>query len=319
MIIAIAMIAIGKANFDGETYRIRGAGFGVGVLGLVILFMSCFNIVPANTVGIPVTFGNPGSPIKSGPHILAPWTDIEEFSTRVQVSDRLISEYEGDNKRRDCVQLKANDGSAECVDITIRYTIDPAKAADLYRRYGDFDRVNDVLIRKVTNDTGAVTFNQFSPEQTIAGGITESNAQEGQKVKDLRATFRGAMEDSLSPFGITLDSISVGNVDFENPDVQKRIDAKIAARQDAETAKITQQKLLTEAETAKKVAETKADQDRIAAKGEADANRILSEALTPQVLQQKYYEALGRAGIVVTDGSTPVILNPAPPTTVSGG
>lgn len=322
-IIFIVMVIVGVSliakRYVDKDIPVRAAGFGVLLVAVLVLVFSMVKVVPANTVGIPVTLGKPGSPWQSGLHVKAPWTSVEEFSTRVQTSNRLASGDEGDKQRRDCVQVKASDGSAECVDITIRYTIDPAEAGNLYRRYGDFDKVNDVLIRRVTNDTAATTFNRFAPEQAIAGGITESNATEGQTPLDLRAAFRDAMKIALDPFGISLDSVSVGNIDFDNPEVQKRIDEKIAARQQAETAKITQQKAVTEAETAKKVAATKAEEAVIAAQGEADANRIRSQALTPQVLQQKYYEALAKAGTIVTDGSTPVILQPAAPPTTTGG
>lgn len=311
MIAGVSLILTSKIGQGEDTISVRPGGFVALAVGVLILVLSMVKVVPANTVGIPVTLGKPGSPWQSGLHVKAPWTNVEEFSTRVQTSNRLSSEDEGDKERRDCVQVKASDGSAECVDITIRYTIDPKKAGSLYKRYGDFRNVNDVLIRRVTNDTAATTFNRLTPEQTIAGGITENNAAEGQNPLDLRSTFRDAMKNALDSFGVRLDSTSVGNVDFDNPEVQERIDEKIAARQQAETAKITQQKAVTEAETAKKVAATKAEEAVIAAQGEADANRIRSEALTPQVLLEEYYQALAKVGTIITDGSTPVILQPA--------
>lgn len=310
IICGIAAAGKGKISTKYEDFNLRAGGFVAIIIGCILLFMSVFTVVPANTVGIPVTFGKPGSPLNSGMHFLAPWTNVEEFSTRVQSSDRTASEDEGDKKRVDCVGVKANDGSAECVDITVRYTIDPDEAGTLYRRYGDFDRVNEVLIRRITSDTAATTFNLFTPEQTIAGGITEANKSADQKLLDLRSTFRDNLNDALIPFGIKLDSVSIGEVTFTNPQVQERIDNKIKARQEAETALIAQTKAVTEAETSKKVAEQKAEESRIAAQGEADANNIRSAALTPEILQQQYYEALGKAGTIITDGSTPIIVSP---------
>ena len=141
----------------------------------------------------------------------------------------------------------------------------------------------------------------------------------GSTLEEVRSDAREAMSKALDPFGITLDSISIGSVTFENPNVQARIDEKIAARQQAETAKIDQERRLIEAETAKKVAEEAAAQLLIAARAEAEANEIRSEALTPQVLQSQYYDALANADtLIVTGTDTPVILDAASMTTTSG-
>ena len=50
-----------------------------------------------------------------------------------------------------------------------------------------------------------------------------------------------------------------------------------------------------------------------AAKGEADANKLISESLTEKVLQSRYIDAIREAGtkggVIVTDGDAPVIVN----------
>ena len=68
------------------------------------------------------------------------------------------------------------------------------------------------------------------------------------------------------------------------------------------------QRALNAQETAKVEAETKA----IEAQGEADANAILSQSLTPEVLQQRYYETLREIGeggnlVLLPEGSTPIV------------
>ena len=77
---------------------------------------------------------------------------------------------------------------------------------------------------------------------------------------------------------------------------------------DARSAEVAKQKAQNAQETAKVEAETK----RIEAEGEAEANRVLTESLTPEVLQQQYYDALVTAAengglIVVPEGSQPIV------------
>ena len=77
---------------------------------------------------------------------------------------------------------------------------------------------------------------------------------------------------------------------------------------DAQSAEVAKQKALNAQETAKVEAETK----KIEAQGEADANAIMTQSLTPEVLQQRYIDALKSIGkngnlVVVPEGSQPIV------------
>ena len=78
---------------------------------------------------------------------------------------------------------------------------------------------------------------------------------------------------------------------------------------EAQQALIDKEKAQNEQETAKVEAETK----KIEAQGEADANKILTESLTSEVLQQRYIDALNEIGkngnLIITDGSTDSLIN----------
>ena len=79
---------------------------------------------------------------------------------------------------------------------------------------------------------------------------------------------------------------------------------------EAQEAEIAKQKALNEQEAAKVKAETKV----IEAKGEADANKVLAESLSPEVISQHYIEALESIGekgnlVVVPEGATPIVGN----------
>lgn len=88
-----------------------------------------------------------------------------------------------------------------------------------------------------------------------------------------------------------------------------RYSGDIAARYaEAQEAEIAKAKALNQQEAAKVEAETKV----IEAQGEADANRVLSESLTPEVIQQHYIDALTQIGadgnlVVVPEGATPIV------------
>ena len=66
------------------------------------------------------------------------------------------------------------------------------------------------------------------------------------------------------------------------------------------------------AENQKEVARVEAETKEIEAEGEANANRILNESLTDNVIQEHYIEALKQIGkegnlVVVPEGSQPIV------------
>lgn len=75
----------------------------------------------------------------------------------------------------------------------------------------------------------------------------------------------------------------------------------------AQAAEVAKQKAKNEQETAKVEAETK----RIKAQGEADANKVLNDSLTDNVLRQHYIDALKNVDqLIVTPESSNTLIQP---------
>lgn len=273
-----------------------GLGFG-----LVMLAFSVLRVVSANTVAIPTNFGAIGKPVNPGIHLTAPWTEYHSFSTRIQESQRLSATDEGDKASADCVTVAASDGADACVDATIRFTIDKGRADELYRRYGSFDAITSKLVRREVESGLKVVYGQYTPE----------DAKSGAKLATIERDSNEVLKKRLDRYGVTVDRVVLGRVQFTDPAVQQRIDDKIKARQEAEKAVIEQKTALTRAETKRKEAEVNAKAKLINAQAEADANAKLAASLTPELLQKLYYEALAKGGkVIVTNGAqTPVIVD----------
>lgn len=86
------------------------------------------------------------------------------------------------------------------------------------------------------------------------------------------------------------------------------ISDRAAAREKALQATIEQDRLITEAETRRKVADTDAKAKVIAAQGEADANEIITKSITPELLTLKQIEALRDANTVYIEPGTNIIV-----------
>ena len=104
------------------------------------------------------------------------------------------------------------------------------------------------------------------------------------------------LNEKLNKQGITIDFVNIQDIRYSKT-VQEALNEVENANQAVQKAEAEQRKVEVEAETA-----------RIKAQGQADANAILNQSLTPSVLQQKYIDALKEGTVyVVPDGSTPFI------------
>lgn len=116
-----------------------------------------------------------------------------------------------------------------------------------------------------------------------------------------RGEYTKAVQDALADkwkkIGLTVEQVSVQDVRYGEAIVKKY--------NEAQAAEIDKQKVLNEQQVAKTEAETK----KIKAQGEADANAVLNESLTDNVLKQHYIDALSNADqlVVVPDGADTLV------------
>ena len=93
--------------------------------------------------------------------------------------------------------------------------------------------------------------------------------------------------------------------------LKSKVQAKEQAKQDAEKAELDKQTAIAQAETDKVKAESEAAVAIEKARGEAEANRLLSESITPELIQMKEAEARLEHGWVTVQGAeTNVVTTP---------
>lgn len=227
----------------------------------------------------------------AGIHFKAPWQDALDWDIR----NRLINfyrdaEYTYDNGSYNGATVTINDSSgtkADC-DVQVIYSINPDAVEQLYADYGTQEAY---VSSYVSNDVRQTT-------RDCAGQFTTI-----QLLTDKEA-FAKSIQDTLSErwaeSGVVVESVSVQDIRYA--------DSITDAYAAAQSAQVEQTAATNRQETARIEAETKS----IEAQGEADANAILTQSLTNEVLQQQYIEALKAAAdngglIVVPEGSQPIV------------
>ena len=172
--------------------------------------------------------------------------------------------------------------------------IEEKDAAKFLYRYNNtpLETIIDTDIKKMVED-------RFNVE-TAKYVSTELGAKKGEIMEAVK-TY---VVDYFKDYGITITVLGLKeDISYENPEIQKAIDAKFASEQE-----LVIQQNKNEANLAKAEAEAKAL--LIAAEAQAEANRILAASLTEAVLKQMYYEKWdGKLPNVMTGSGEDLMLN----------
>lgn len=277
-----------KHNEDGKI------GFGAPlipfVVGVICMASQCFYMQDAGDVKVLINFGGSiaGSTSEAGIHTKAPWQNVITYDIRNNVISFVANgeeDYTGGSANGPQVTINDKSGTQANIDIQVNYSLDPSRAIDLYENYGTQEAFVQAIAAVDARSIPREVSGQFDTITILTnrGALTDAVEQ--------------ALREKWEPLGLFIEQISIQEIRY--PD---SITDAYASAQKAEVAKQEAQNKL---EVAKVEGETKV----IEATKEAEANQVLSESLTDEVLMSEYIEALKNADslTVVPDGSQPII------------
>ena len=134
-------------------------------------------------------------------------------------------------------------------------------------------------------------------------------------VMDIYSTKRSEVSQAIteylnsklqSEYGINVASALIIDVQLDDA-LKEKVQAKEQAKQDAEKAELDKQTAIAQAETDQVKAESAAAVAIEKAKGQAESNRLVSESLTPELIQMKEAEARLKHGWVTVQGADAVV------------
>lgn len=273
---------------------VKVPAFIAGALGLVAsLVLGFFSMIYSQDPGEAVVQRSVsgqvvGTTTEEGFHVKAPWVSTITYDVR-----NLLVEYVGDGganysggvAKGPQVTMQVSNGTTASVDLAVRYSISPDAAEEIYKRFGSQESFTTQVIE---NDIRSVSRN--APVTRDALGFI----QEREIVAD---EIQQNLTSEWERYGIVVEAVNLQEIRLPEGVQTSFNDAQEATNREA--AAIANQ------EVARADAETR----RISAQGEADANTILSESLSSEVLQQKYIDALHASGqvYVVPEGSQPIV------------
>ncbi len=275
---------------------------GVVIAGIFFVMSAGVVEIQPNEVGVVfnVLSGELGeNPLQPGLHIVIPGVqEVTIYSTAQQEYTVSGTPYEGAVRGDDAIVALTKDGQQISMDVTLIYSIDPAKAWIVHKRWQD--RYVTALIRPTLRSETRAALTNFSVEEIYAGDRTI-----------LVSTIEDAIREKIEPEGFLLSSVMIRNITFSQEYINS-IERKQVAQQEALEAEFRVQQRKQEAEQARELARGEADAARIRAEGEAEALRLINEQLqqNPLLLQWRYVETLSdNVRLIIIPSNSPFLFD----------
>lgn len=241
------------------------------ILGILLIFLSCFEIVPTGNTGIVTTFGKiENITLDAGVHFMSPWKKVINMDNRTQKQSIEMACFSSDIQEVN-------------VTYTVNYQINKANAQEIYRTIGTeyFDKI---VMPKALEAVKSV-FAKYTAEDLIASRSSLSKEIEALLVETLEAQ------------NIQITATSIENIDFTDA-FTNAVEAKQVAEQNKLKAKTEQDQQNIEAEAAAKrqVIQAQADADAAILAAQADAEVAQISADSSEYVGRKEAAILSQIG-----------------------
>ena len=230
-----------------------------GVFTLVVLLVAIlfkpFVIINAGERGVVMQFGEVQEKVLGeGIHAIAPIVNsVQKLSVRVQ-------------KHQIPAQAASRDLQDVFTDVALNWHILPQEANAVFQQIGDEREVVQRIINPAVEEVLKAVMARYTAEEIIT------------KRGEVKAGVDESLTTRLANYHIAVDDISLVSVHFSER-FSQAVEAKQIAEQEAKRAEFVALK-----------AEKDADAEVNRAKGQAEAQRLLRENLTPEILQKQAIE-----------------------------
>jgi len=290
---------------DGAVGRIaRLAGIALGLLVLLLLVPTAVTYVNPGHVGIVIhRTGGGVDPRALGPglHMRNPLTTgIEEYPTFMQtlVLTRASTEGSRDN---DEINVNSVEGQPLSLDVSMSFELDPTKVPALYSTFRtDIATIQHTYVKQAIRQA----LQEVVGNEEIAAII-------GPKKAEVTGRVTKSLEQRLDPYGIIVKQFTINELRAP-PAVIEAINQKNVMQQQALTSQNELQKNQFQAQGDSIKAAGRAKAILAEAEAQAKANRLLSESITPTLVQYEMSKRWNGQMPQVTGGAMPMLQLPGP-------
>lgn len=269
--------SIKKENFPIINFQINRSPYFLAFASL-LLFASSFAVVRPGEVGIKQRLGKLSDNVTTqGTILYNPFTS-KIVKTSIQTNNLELS-----------LSLPSKEGLSITSQISILYRLDKNKVPSVIRTLGlSYPSIISNVFRSASADVCAKYF--------------AKDMHSGMRA-DIEKAIKNKMDETLSAQGILIESVLMKSIQLPEG-LAGSIERKLQAEQDAMRMEFVLQEQRLEVERI-----------IIEAKGTRDAQKIIAEGLTPEIIKIRSIEAFiqlsksPNSKIVITDGKTPFLIS----------
>ena len=270
-------LPIRKENFSNINFQINRSAYLLAFVPLLLFASSCAVVRPGE-VGIKQRLGKLSDNVTTqGTILYNPFTS-KIVKTSIQTNNLELS-----------LSLPSKEGLSITSQISILYRLDKDKVPSVIRTLGlSYPSIISNVFRSASADVCAKYF--------------AKDMHSGMRA-DIEKAIKNKMDETLSAQGILIESVLMKSIQLPEG-LAGSIERKLQAEQDAMRMEFVLQEQRLEVERI-----------IIEAKGTRDAQKIIAEGLTPEIIKIRSIEAFiqlsksPNSKIVITDGKTPFLIS----------
>ena len=238
--------------------------------------------------------------LQPGYHWVGPFAKVKDYPVAQQqlVLSNNAADFNEKKLDKDTHVDAPADGGMVKMNMTVNYNFIPEQVTGLYERFNGMDG-EQIVESKVKNSILAY-IKEVTPKFSVMDIYSTRRAEVGQEITKY---LNGKLKDE---YGINISSALIIDVQLDK-ELQAKVQAKEQAKQDAEKAELDKQTAIAQGEADKAKAEANKAVTITNAEAEAEANRIVSESITDNLIKMKEAEARGKHGWVTVQGADTVV------------
>lgn len=272
IILTIITVFILGVDFETGKWKVRPRML-FGLLWLLLMLFGCFSTIKTGEIGIKTRFGKIiGSTTNEGIVFKLPFEQIKKINIKVQ---KYENEEAFSTSTKD-LQIVNN------IKVAINYQIDGSRAVNLFKTVGT--NYNTTVLEPAIQETIKAVFSKYTAEEIVT------------KRSEISLDMNNTLDERIKEYGINSVAVSINNFDFSES-YNQAIEKKAVAEQEVETSKNQLEK-----------AKIDAEKKKVEAQGEAEANALLEQSLTDQIIAQQFIEKWnGQLPTTMTGDAIPFI------------
>lgn len=279
--------------------------FVIGGLVVLLTIPSMFTYINPGSVGIVIHKlggGVDSRPLSQGLHFRNPLTTgIEEYPIYMQTLVLTRGNAEG-STGNDEINVNSVEGQPVSLDVSLSFELDPAKTPALYTTFRtDIEHIQHGYVKQSIRQA----LQEVLGSEPIADMLGPKKAEVVSNTQKLIAT-------RLAQYGFVVKQFTINEVRAP-AEVMAAINTKNVMQQQALTAQNELQKNMYNAQGDSIRASGRAMAILAEAQAQAQANQLLSQSITPTLVQYEMAKKWNGQMPQVSGGATPLIQMPSMP------